>query len=170
MVDLMRKKTSAWASTLKFKSIQIDFLHIMKYTERKENQFHNALENDCNYVNCLKCWLALKRKVACFQAPLALLESIPAENSEGLLFTCVLPDFSKLSRKKVRLGKFNGMEIVWLNPNIDVMYPLQSVFLKITYIFNIIVAYEKKKVEFRSSNHFLDELKQPLPTTHKPIF
>lgn len=106
----------------------------MKYTERKENQFHNALENDCNYVNCLKCWLALKRKVACFKAPLILLESIPAENSEGLLFTCMLPDFSKLSRKKVRLSKFNVMEIV------DVANLLQSVFLKITYIFNIIVA------------------------------
>lgn len=94
------KKKSAWASTLKFKSIHIDFLHIMKYTERKENQFHNALENNCNYVNCLKCWLALKRKVACFKAPLILLESIPAENSEGLLFTCMLPDFSKLSQEK----------------------------------------------------------------------
>lgn len=131
--------------TLKFKSIHIDFLHIMKYTERKENQFHNALENDCNYVNCLKCWLALKRKVVCFKAPLILLESIPAENLEGLLFTCMLPDFSKLSQEKVRLSKFNGMEIVWLNPNIDVMFPLQSVFLKIPYIFSIIVASWKEK-------------------------
>lgn len=78
----MREKKSAFALTPKFKSIHIDFRHNMKYTERMENQFINALENECNYVNCLKCWLGLKRVLVCSvnKVPLILLEPISAEN------------------------------------------------------------------------------------------